>query len=69
LVRSGTPPAIIERLHADVKTALASREVRELFKAQGIEPGGMPPAEFQQLIKTDLAQWKRIVDQLGIKLE
>jgi tripartite-type tricarboxylate transporter receptor subunit TctC len=69
LVRSGTPPATTERLHAEVKTALDSREVRELFKAQGIEPGGMPPAEFQQLIKTDLAQWKRIVDQLGIKLE
>jgi len=69
LVRNGTPPATIERLYAEVKTALTSRDVRELFKAQGIEPGGMPPAEFQQLVKTDLAQWKRIVDQLGIKLE
>jgi tripartite-type tricarboxylate transporter receptor subunit TctC len=69
LVRSGTPPATIDRLHAEVKTALDSREVRELFKAQGIEPGGMPPAEFQQLIRSDLAQWKRTIEQLGIKLE
>jgi len=69
LVRSGTPPATIERLHAEVKTALDSREVRELFKAQGIEPGGMLPSEFQQLIKTDLAHWKRTIEQLGIKLE
>jgi len=69
LVRTGTPPATIERLHTEVKTAPDSREVRELFKAQGIEPGGMPPAEFQQLIKTDLAQWKRTIEQLGIKLE
>jgi tripartite-type tricarboxylate transporter receptor subunit TctC len=69
LVRSGTPQATIDRLHAEVKTALDSREVRELFRAQGIEPGGMPPAEFQQLIRSDLAQWKRTIDQLGIKLE
>jgi tripartite-type tricarboxylate transporter receptor subunit TctC len=69
LVRSGTPTANIERLHAEVKTALDSREVRELFKAQGIEPGGMPPADFQRLIKTDIADWKRTIDQLGIKLE
>jgi tripartite-type tricarboxylate transporter receptor subunit TctC len=69
LVRSGTPQATIERLHTEVKTALDSREVRELFKAQGIDPGGMPPSEFQQLIKTDLAQWKRTIEQLGIKLE
>jgi tripartite-type tricarboxylate transporter receptor subunit TctC len=69
LVRSGTPPATIERLQSEVKTALDSREVREVFKAQGIEPGGMPPSEFQQLIKTDLAHWKRTIEQLGIKLE
>jgi len=69
LVRSGTPQATIDRLHAEVKAALDTREVRELFKAQGIEPGGMPPAEFQQLIRTDLVQWKRTIEQLGIKLE
>lgn len=69
LVRSGTPQATIDRLHAEVKTALDSREVRDLFRSQGIEPGGMPPTEFQQLIRTDLAQWKRTIDQLGIKLE
>jgi tripartite-type tricarboxylate transporter receptor subunit TctC len=69
LVRSNTPSSTIERLHAEVKTALDSREVRELFKTQGIEPGGMPPLEFQQLIKTDLAHWKRTIEQLGIKLE
>lgn len=69
LVRNGTPTTTIDRLYAEVKTALDSREVRELFKAQGIEPGGMPPADFQRLIKTDLAEWKRTIEQLGIKLE
>jgi tripartite-type tricarboxylate transporter receptor subunit TctC len=69
LVRSGTSTATVERLNAEVKTALDSREVRELFRAQGIEPGGMPSAEFQQLIRTDLVQWKRTIEQLGIKLE
>jgi hypothetical protein len=34
---------------------LASRDKRELFKAQGL--------------KTDHAQWKRIVDQFGIPFE
>jgi hypothetical protein len=29
----------------------------------------MPSAEFQQLIRTDLVQWKRTIEQLGIKLE
>lgn len=69
LVRSGTPASLVERLQSEVKAALATREVRDIFRTQGIEPGGMPSAEFQQLIRADLAHWKRTVDQLGIKLE
>jgi len=69
LVRAGTPEPVVQRLYTEVKAALATPEVRDTFRMQGIEPGGMPPAEFQQLIRSDLAQWKQTVDQLGIKLE
>jgi tripartite-type tricarboxylate transporter receptor subunit TctC len=69
LVRSGTPAPVLQRLYTEVKAALATQEVRDIFRQQGIEPGGMPPAEFQQMIRADLALWKRTVDQLGIKLE
>ncbi|MFI5446281.1 Bug family tripartite tricarboxylate transporter substrate binding protein [Polaromonas sp. UC242_47] len=69
LARAGTPPAIIQRLYTETKRALDSQEVREIFLAQGIEPGGMPPNEFATLIKEDLAQWKRTIEQLKIKLE
>ncbi|MES2185388.1 MAG: tripartite tricarboxylate transporter substrate binding protein [Pseudomonadota bacterium] len=69
LVRSGTPAPVLNRLYTEVKAALGTQEVRDIFRQQGIEPGGMPPAEFQQMIRADLALWKRTVDQLGIKLE
>ena len=69
LVRAGTAAPLVERLHSEVKRALETQEVRDLFRAQGIEPGGMPPAEFGALIRNDLASWKRTVGQLGIKLE
>lgn len=69
LARAGTPPAIIQRLHAETRRALETQEVRDIFLAQGIEPGGMPPAEFATMIKQDLAQWKRTIEQLNIKLE
>ncbi|XAH25939.1 tripartite tricarboxylate transporter substrate binding protein [Xylophilus sp. GW821-FHT01B05] len=69
LVRAGTPEPVVQRLYTEVKAALATPEVRDTFRMQGIEPGGMPPAEFQQLIRSDLAQWKQTVDQLGIRLE
>jgi tripartite-type tricarboxylate transporter receptor subunit TctC len=69
LVKAGTPAPLIDRLYREVRTALANDEVRSAFRAQGIEPGGMPPAEYQALIRNDLAHWKKVVAQLGLKLE
>jgi tripartite-type tricarboxylate transporter receptor subunit TctC len=69
LVRAGTPAPVVQRLYDEVRTALGQAEVREAFRAQGIEPGGMPPAEYGALIREDLANWKRVVDRLGIKLD
>ena len=69
LVRAGTPAVAVQRLYEDVRRALESPEIRDLFRAQGIEPGGMPPAEYGQLIRDDLAQWKRVVNKLNIKMD
>ncbi|MGK6307443.1 Bug family tripartite tricarboxylate transporter substrate binding protein [Variovorax sp. DT-64] len=69
LLKAGTPAPVMQRLHAEVRRALDTGEVREIFQAQGIEPGGMPPAEFAALVRDDLALWKRTVQQLGITLQ
>ena len=69
LLRAGVPAPVMQRLHAEVKRALDTQEVREIFQAQGIEPGGMPPAEFAALVRDDLALWKRTVEQLNITLQ
>jgi tripartite-type tricarboxylate transporter receptor subunit TctC len=69
LLRAGTPAPLVQRLHAEVKRALDTPEVRELFAAQGIEPGGMPPAEYAALVRADLALWQQTVKQLGITLQ
>ena len=69
LLRAGTPAPVMQRLYAEVKRALGTQEVREIFRAQGIEPGGMPPAEFTALVRDDLALWKRTVEQLNITLQ
>jgi tripartite-type tricarboxylate transporter receptor subunit TctC len=69
LLKAGTPAPLMQRLYAEVKRALDAQEVREIFQAQGIEPGGMPPADFTALIRDDLALWKRTVEQLNITLQ
>ena len=46
-----------------------SAEIRELFQNYGIEAGGMPPEEYTEIVRKDLAMWKRTVDQLQITLQ
>jgi tripartite-type tricarboxylate transporter receptor subunit TctC len=69
MVRAGTPVPIVQRLYDETRRALETQEVRDIFKAQGIEPGGMPPADYGALIRDDLAQWKRTVDKLNLRIE
>jgi tripartite-type tricarboxylate transporter receptor subunit TctC len=49
--------------------ALETPEVRETFTQQGIVAGGMPPAEFTALVRSDLAMWKRTIADLRITLQ
>lgn len=67
--RAGTPAPVMRRLYAEVKNALDNEEVRKLFTGFGIEPGGMPPEAFAELVRNDLALWKRTVAELGITLQ
>lgn len=69
LLKAGTPAPLVQRLHAEVKRALDTPEVREIFAAQGIEPGGMPPSEYAALVRADLALWQQTLKQLGITLQ
>ncbi|MEJ8823665.1 tripartite tricarboxylate transporter substrate-binding protein [Variovorax humicola] len=69
LLKAGTPPQVMDRRYAEVKGALDTQEVGEVFRAQDIEPGGMTPAEFTMLVREDLAMWKRTIVQLDITLQ
>jgi tripartite-type tricarboxylate transporter receptor subunit TctC len=67
--KAGTPAPVMQKLYAEIKRALASEEVDKIFAAQGIQPVGMPPADFTQLVAGDLVLWKNTVEQLHITLE
>jgi tripartite-type tricarboxylate transporter receptor subunit TctC len=55
LVPAKTPRPIIDRLYAETQKALASPAVQAKFKPQGIEPLKMTSAEFDAMIKREVA--------------
>mgnify|MGYP001365022257 CR=1 FL=1 len=66
---AGTPPAIVNKLSAELKTIVANAEVRERFYSQGIEPAYAGPEEFAAYIKATVAKYAKIIRDLGLKAE
>jgi tripartite-type tricarboxylate transporter receptor subunit TctC len=41
--------------------------VRERLSSQGAEPVGSTPEAHEQMIRSEIARWTKIVQQVGIK--
>ena len=66
---AGTPPAIIERMNRVVVAILKTPEMRDKFAAQGLNARWSTPAEADQLIRSEITRWARVVKESGAKLE
>jgi tripartite-type tricarboxylate transporter receptor subunit TctC len=69
LMPAGTPPAIVQRVNAEVNKVLAIPKVRERIGAEGGEALGGTPERFSALLKADLAKWGNAVRQSGAKVD
>ena len=69
LAPAGTPAATVQRLASDVANILSLPATREQLKAQGLTEVGMKPAEFGAYIRTETAQWARIIKARNIAAE
>jgi tripartite-type tricarboxylate transporter receptor subunit TctC len=65
----GTPPAIVERLHKEIATALKKPEVQARFAKTGAHLLGNTPDEFAQKIRQDRKMWGEVIQSAGIKAE
>lgn len=64
---AGTPAAILDRLHKDFTAVLKSDKMRATLESQGGQVIANSPAEFSVLIRSEIARWKKVVEQSGAK--
>lgn len=69
LAPARTPQPIIDKLNAEVDTALATPKLKQAFVAQGFEPAGGTPAAFAARIQSDTEKWRRVIVAAGIHEE
>jgi len=66
---AGMPPALVERLNADIVRALRQPDVHKRLTNSGYDPAPSSPAELGRLLKADLAKWGKVVKAAGVKAE
>ena len=68
-VPTGTPPAIVAKLNAEIGKALEEKNVRENLLKSAQEPVGGTAAKFAALVRSDYEKYGKLVKELGIKAE
>jgi tripartite-type tricarboxylate transporter receptor subunit TctC len=66
---AGVPAALMARLNHDINEVVGAPDVQERFKALGAVPVTMSPAQFDALIKRDVAAWSQVIRSADIKLD
>jgi len=64
-----TAPAIQAQLHQAFAAAIAAPDLTQRILELGTEPGGQSPAEFDSVLKREIAMWADVVAKAGIKVE
>ena len=63
------PAPVLEKIHATVSKIVRQPEMRDKLISLGAEPALSTPAEFADLIKTELVKWAKVVKDSGAKLD
>lgn len=67
LAPRGTPPAIVNRINAEITRALKTPEVQERLIAIGAEAIGSTPAAFGAFLQQESARWSKVLREAGVK--
>ena len=66
---AGTPRDIVQKLNADIAQVLFSKDLKELYAAQGAEVVGNGVDEFAAQVRADSAKWAKVIKEIGVKVD
>ena len=69
VVPAGTPPAVVQKINAEVDAILKQPEIVQRMNGFGFDLVGGTPADFAALIQSEAERWTPVVKKLGIKVD
>jgi len=64
---AGTPHAILAKLNASARQALASDDTKKRFADLGMSNGSSSPEELDAYIKSEIAKWSKVIKDANIQ--
>lgn len=66
---AGLPPALLQKISADIAQVVRSGEVSARMAQLGMEPVGSTPEQYNAQIRQEIDKWANVIKTAGIKLE
>ena len=66
-VHAKTPRPIVERLAREVASAVASPDVKQKLQDLGVEARTTTPKQTRELMASEIARWKTVIERAGIE--
>ena len=66
---AGTPPIVVNRLNNEITVLLKRADTQKRFSNEGAETDIRTPAEISKMIVVQLAKWKKVAKDAGMKHE
>jgi tripartite-type tricarboxylate transporter receptor subunit TctC len=69
LVRTGTPPAIVDTLFRVISLAMALPDTKNRIEAMAVEPMATDPAAFNAFFHSEVIRWTEVARGAGIQAQ
>ena len=66
---TGTPAAVVAKVHDDIQRLLVLADVRQRFAAGGLDPQGDTPEQFAKYFRDEIAKWANVVKSTGMQVD
>ena len=67
--RKGTPQEAIDRMTKEVKAAMQLPAIKTAWEKNGSDVPDVSGDAFAKIVSSDVARWRKVVTEAGVKLE
>jgi tripartite-type tricarboxylate transporter receptor subunit TctC len=66
---AGTPPAVVERVNAELNRLVGDAAIKDRFAQLGFETTGGTPADFAAVVQSEARKWSQVIREANVKPE